>query len=133
MACPGRLVSQYSDSLLAVSREKVIDLATGREPQANDRGQNIRDVVVALAVAFNTQKLPVPPVPQAGLMYEPTYLTATELRNVTDLDLSVRRFAAVLRDELRLNSHDRKGYEILDVFGAVERIVDQWNAEQHER
>ena len=115
---------------MAVSREQIIDIATGREPQARDKRQMLRDVVIGLARAFQTETLEIPPYPKPGEQYEPTYFTVTELRNATDLDMSVRRFSAVLREDLRLVADGRKGYEILDLYEAVERVILQWEQQK---
>ena len=114
---------------LAVSREAIIDMATGREPKAHNKQQRLVDVVVGLAQAFNEGTLPVPPEPEPGTVYVPVYMTPTQIRNATPLDLSPREFGAVLREELRLDRHD-KGYEVLELYEAVEKTVEFWNQQQ---
>ena len=117
---------------LAVNRDAVIDVATGREPKAINRNQRFWEVVFGVAKAFNEERLKIPPELPPGEQYRPVYMSPTEIRNATGLDLSARRLGAVLREELRLVRHEGKGYEMLELYEAVERAAEYWQQQQEE-
>ena len=115
---------------LAVSRQAVINAATGRRTPQENRDQRFWDTVSHLAAAFNAGRLPPPPAPAPELAYQPSYKRVSEIRNATESGLTERQFAESLREDLRLTPHPDRGYEMLELFEAVEGAVGLWQQEQ---
>ena len=114
---------------LAVNREAVIDLATGRVPQAHDKDRRLWETIGHLTRAFRSGDLPVPPVPPPGTLYVPAYMSPTSIRNATATDLSLQAFSVVLRDGLRLDNNGGRGYELLELYETVEQALEEFNDE----
>ena len=122
------MIASFKDvdigAALGASRQNVIDIARGKgDSGPGHQGDRIVETVLQLARAFSEGRLIVPPPLAPGKIYQPEYLTATEIRNATTSMLGNQKFSAVLRDNLGLSAKRGKGYELLELYEAVNEAM----------
>ena len=111
---------------MGVNRQDVIDMALGKTPsgQAGEEMRNAR-MVGWLAMAFNDGSLTAPEDVLVGGNREPQYMTAGNILASTQCELGLAKFTKVLREYLGLKNSGRKGYDLLEVYEAVDAALDE--------
>ena len=110
---------------LGVDRQDVIDIALGKSPSGQAGEQTRRaQVVGSLAMAINQGDLPIPADGPAGSHRQPQYMKPGNILAATQCELGLAKFSAVLREYLGLANHQGRGYDLQELYTAVEEALE---------
>lgn len=116
---------------LSVSREEVINIARGGDAAGSagvEKDVRYWRVIGQFVRAFSTNELSIPPHPPPGVDYRPAFFKVSELHRRIRCDhVNVQQLSLVLREDMRLAPEGAKGYEILEVYQAVEAAYHRWH------
>ena len=113
---------------MSVNREEVLRIGRGEAVGGGGRDDIYWLCVGQFVRAFSTGKLDIPPIMPAGQPHAPQYYKVSDLHRRISSELSVPQLSKVLREDLRLAPNGNRGYEILELFEAVQAAYNAWNA-----